>query len=137
MSVLYVYIGVKHFTDPNFFEQIMPHYLPFHTPLVYISGVFEIFFGCLLLLKNYRGLAGIGLILLLFAVFPANIYVYQFPEILCVKKSEALIRMFFQIPLILIAYWHSLENSPTWFSYLCVVTFIPTIVYFLTLEMGC
>ena len=136
MSVLYVSIGVKHFTDPDFFLKIMPRYIPFHLELVYLSGFFEILFGFFLLFKKYRKMAGIGLIILLISVFPANIYLYQFPEILDASKSKALIRLFFQIPLIIIAFWHSQENNSMLFSAFCILLFIPTIIYFLTLSMN-
>ena len=73
MSFFYVYIGVKHFTDPDYFLGIMPPYIGWHLELVYISGFFEVIFG-LGLLSKYRRYSAIGLILLLIAVFPANIY---------------------------------------------------------------
>lgn len=135
MSILYIIIGVKHFTEPNFFLKIMPPYIPFHLELVYLSGAFEILFGFLLLVKKYRRLAGIGIVLLLIAVFPANIYLFQNPEILNAEKSKTLVRLFYQFPLILIAIWHSQKNSNKIFSLLCISLFVPTIIYFLTLSI--
>ena len=38
MSYFYINIGVKHFTEPDWFLQIMPPYIPFHLEMVYISG---------------------------------------------------------------------------------------------------
>ena len=135
MSILYTVIGAKHFTDPDFFLKIMPPYIPFHLELVYLSGAFEILFGLLLLIKKYRRLAGIGIALLLIAVFPANIYLFQNPEILNAEKSKTLVRLFFQSPLILIAIWHSQKTSNKIFSLLCILLFVPTIIYFLTLSI--
>ena len=135
MSILYIIIGVKHFTDPIFFLKIMPPYIPFHLELVYLSGAFEILFGFLLLVKKYRRLAGIGIVLLLIAVFPANIYLFQNPEILNAEKSKTLVRLFYQFPLILIAIWHSQKTSNIIFSLLCILLFVPTIIYFLTLSI--
>ena len=134
MSILYIIIGIKHFTDPNFFLKIMPPYIPFHLELVYLSGAFEILFGFLLLVKKYRRLAAIGIALLLIAVFPANIYLFQHPEILNAEKSKTLVRLFYQFPLILTAIWHSQKNSNKNFSLLCILLFVPTIIYFLTLS---
>ena len=75
MSGFYVWIGIKHFLNPiDPFMHIMPPYLPFHLELVYLSGAFEIIFGLSLLYKGTRTMAAWGLILLLIAVFPANIY---------------------------------------------------------------
>ena len=134
MSILYIIIGVKHFTEPIFLK-IMPPFIPFHLELVYLSGAFEILFGFLLLVKKYRRLAGIGIALLLIAVFPANIYLFQNPEILNAEKSKTLVRLFYQFPLILIAIWHSQKTSNKIFSLLCILLFVPTIIYFLTLSI--
>ncbi len=75
MSLFYVNIGIKHFTDPYWFMNIMPPYLNFASlELIYISGFFEVLFGIMLLFSKYRKIAAYGIILLLIAVYPANIY---------------------------------------------------------------
>ena len=79
-SIFYVIVGIKHFIDPEYFLSIVPPYLPYHLELVYISGLFEVLFGLLILLPKYRYYGAIGLILLLLAVFPANIYLAQSKE---------------------------------------------------------
>ena len=136
MSLLYIVVGIKHFTDPIFFLNIMPDYLPCQLELVYISGFFEILFGVLLIFKSTRFYAAWGIILLLIAVFPANIYLFYSEiaqESLGISKNQALIRLPFQIPLIVIAYWHTSESSSKRFSIICCVLFIPTIIYFSSL----
>jgi len=77
MSLLYISSGVQHFANAGWFMKIMPPYLSYHKELVYLSGVFEIILGTMLLFEKTRFLAGWGLILLLIAVFPANIYAAQ------------------------------------------------------------
>lgn len=52
----------------------MPPYIPAHKTMVYLSGFFEILFGVALLFESTQSYAAMGLILLLIAVFPANIY---------------------------------------------------------------
>ena len=108
MSIFYIQIGVKHFTDPDWFMQIMPPYMPWHKELVYISGGFEILLGVMLLFKRTRFIAAWGLILLLIAVFPANIYLAQTNGV-AMNTSAAVAwgRLPFQSIFILIAYWHS------------------------------
>ncbi len=81
-GVMFVLAGVNHFRAPDIYMKIMPPYLPFHWHLVLISGVFEIALGALLLVPQVSWLAAWGLIVLLIAVFPANIYLYQHQEIL-------------------------------------------------------
>ena len=104
----YIYIGVRHFIEPDFFLSIMPNYMSFHLELVYLSGFFEILFGTMLLINKYRVVAAKGLILVLIAVFPANIYLAQSSlaqSLLGITQDTAIIRLPFQILFILFAYW--------------------------------
>lgn len=110
MGAAYIYVGLRHFIDPNFFMAIMPDYLPYHLEAVYFSGVFEIILGGMLLYKKTRRLAGWGLIALLIAVFPANIYLAQnetAQQSLDISQSVAIIRLPFQFLFISLAYWHT------------------------------
>ena len=136
MSILYISIGIKHFTDPDFFIAIVPQFIIWKKEAVFISGIFEIVLGLLLLFKITRKFAAYGIILLLIAVFPANIYLFISEiarEKISISKSQALIRMPFQIPLIIIAYWHSKKNQTRKFSIICIILFLITIIYFLTI----
>ena len=108
MSLLYISSGVQHFANTGWFIKIMPPYMPFHKELVYLSGVFEILFGVMLFFEKTRFLAGWGLILLLIAVFPANIYAAQTNG--TAMGTSAVIawgRLPFQGLFIALAYWHS------------------------------
>ena len=51
----------------------MPDYIPYHKAMVFWSGVAEILGGLGIMIPFTRAYAGWGLILLLLAVFPANI----------------------------------------------------------------
>ncbi len=66
-------IGVLHFVKPDPFVAIVPAFLPAPLALVYVSGVFEIVLGWLLIPERTRSLGKWGLIALFLAVFPANI----------------------------------------------------------------
>ncbi len=104
----YIYIGVRHFTEPDYFLSIMPNYMSFHLELVYLSGFFEILFGAMLLINKYRVVAAKGLILVLIAVFPANIYLAQSSlaqSLLDITQETAIIRLPFQVLFLLFAYW--------------------------------
>ena len=107
-SIFYVLVGIKHFIDPNFFLAIVPPYLPYHLELVYISGLFEILFGIMILFPKYRYWGSVGLILLLIAVFPANIYLFQSVEAqkaIGATQEIATWRLPVQGIFILVAYW--------------------------------
>ncbi|MDF7812410.1 DoxX family protein [Hymenobacter sp. YC55] len=77
VALLFVGAGVLHFVAPEPYVRIMPPYLPAPLLLVYVSGAAEIVGGLGMLLPATRQAAGWGLIALLFAVFPANIYMLQ------------------------------------------------------------
>ena len=53
---------------------------PLHLEAVYLSGLFEILGGVGVLIARTRSIAGWGLLLLLIAVYPANIYMALTPE---------------------------------------------------------
>jgi len=136
MSFLYLFVGIKHFTNPSFFEAIVPPFFVYKETLVYISGFVEVAAAVLLVVKKTRKIGAFITIGLLIAVFPANIYLYISEiarDVLGVTKQQALIRMPFQIPLIIIAYWHSQESSSKIFSIICSLLFIPTLIYFVSL----
>ena len=132
---MYVFIGIRHFTNPQYFLDIVPPQLPFKLFLVYFTGLIEVIGGAAILSSKTRKAGAYLLIFLLVSVFPANIYLYvsEIPQsLLGISKMDALIRMPFQIPLILLAFWHSKENHPKWVAFVSSLVFIPTIVYFLS-----
>ena len=109
MCFFYIITGIDHFVNPDYYLSIVPTYLNFHYELVLISGFFEILFGFGLLTK-YRKQSAIGLILLLIAVFPANLFLIQSEEAqiaLNIDTNTAIIRAPFQLLFLAIAYWHS------------------------------
>lgn len=73
-AFVYVVAGINHFVSPKFYLAIMPPYIPAHNLMVILSGVAEVALGLGLLFPATRSLSAWGLILLLIAVFPANIY---------------------------------------------------------------
>jgi uncharacterized membrane protein len=104
-AALFLAAGVGHFGSPDLFLKIVPPYLPYPRELVLISGVFEVTLGVLLLLPATTRLAAWGLIALLIAVFPANYYMYQHPELFpTIPPIGLLIRLPLQGVLILWAY---------------------------------
>ena len=136
MSLLYVTVGVKHFTNTDFFVAIVPPIINWKKEAVLISGFIEVVLGVLLVFKQTRKLAAWGIILLLIAVFPANIYLYISEvarEALSISKGQALLRIPFQIPLMIIAYWHSKEIHSKQLSIISSGLFIPTVIYFITI----
>lgn len=87
LAIFMVGAGSIHFINPDFYLTIMPRYLPFHLELVYLSGFCEIALGLLLLIPRFSRFAAWGIIALLIAVFPANVYLYQNQDILPARRS--------------------------------------------------
>lgn len=73
MAVLYIAAGVNHFVATEMYLQVMPLWLCCHRFLVYVSGVLETVLGVLLMVNATKRVAAWGLILLLIAIFPANV----------------------------------------------------------------
>lgn len=74
LAIFFVVAGVNHFVSPGIYLAIMPPSLPWPAELVAISGAAEIAGGIGVLFRTTRRSAGIGLIALLLAVFPANLH---------------------------------------------------------------
>jgi uncharacterized membrane protein len=100
LVLLFVMAGIWHFVHPATYLAIMPTQLPQPLALVYVSGVFEILGGLGLLFPRTRRLAGWGLLVLLVAVFPANIYMALIHEKLGIPGWVAWGRLPLQLPLL-------------------------------------
>lgn len=107
-GVLFVAAGANHFINPKFYESIMPPYLPWPYQLVILSGIAEIALAIGLLIPQTSQYAAWGLILLLIAVFPANIHMATHQELYPnVPAIVHWIRLPLQAVLILWAYWYT------------------------------
>ena len=73
MALLYTVAGTMHFVRPEVYVRIIPSWVPYPSAAVFLSGVAEIVFGVGLLFRSTRRLAAVGVIVLLIAVFPANV----------------------------------------------------------------
>jgi uncharacterized membrane protein len=74
LAALFIVAGSLHFLFPAPYLRIMPPVLPWPKTLIDISGAAEILGGLGLLTSQWRRSAAWGLVSLLLAVFPANIY---------------------------------------------------------------
>lgn len=100
LALLFVAAGILHFVRPGIYLRIMPPQLPAPLLLVYLSGAAEMLGGLGLLLPATRGVAGWGLLALLVAVFPANVYMALIHERLHIPGWVAWGRLPLQLPLL-------------------------------------
>jgi uncharacterized membrane protein len=107
LAIFFIIAGMLHFLFPAPYLRMMPPFLPWPMTLVQISGAAEILGGLGLLFAFSRRMAAYGLVALLIAVFPANIYmaVAHVPAtgILGIRWVQWL-RLPLQLPLILWAW---------------------------------
>ncbi|QDT59478.1 hypothetical protein SV7mr_19850 [Stieleria bergensis] len=107
LAIFMIVAGTMHFVNPEFFLKIVPPYLPLHKELVLVSGVCEILLGVLLLIPKLSHLAAWGIIALLIAVFPANIYLFQNQDLMPASPLVHILRLPLQGVFILWACWHT------------------------------
>lgn len=74
MGLFYAIAGVSHFLAPRAFERVVPPQFPRPQALVYLSGIAEMVLGVGVLFERTRRASAWGIVTLLFAVFPANVY---------------------------------------------------------------
>ena len=110
-AALFVAGGVGHFAAPDVYVRIMPPHLPHPRALVLLSGVFEVALGLLLLVPRTTRLAAWGLVALLVAVFPANVFMFQHAERFPVPPALLLLRLPLQGLLILSAYAYTRRRA--------------------------
>jgi uncharacterized membrane protein len=80
LGLFFIQAGVAHFVIPKPYRAIVPPGMGDPATVVKISGVAELAGGVGVLLSPTRRLAGLGLIALLAAVFPANLHMARNPE---------------------------------------------------------
>jgi len=98
--------GACHFLFPSAFVSVVPPSIPYPLAMVYISGVLELLGAAGLIFPRTRRYAGWGLALLTIAVTPANVYMWQHPELFpAVSEWLLLLRLPLQAALILCILW--------------------------------
>ena len=79
--LIYVYIlffigaGLNHFLNPQFYDAIVPNFIPYPRAVHQFTGILEIILPILLLTK-YRKEAALAMIVLLVLLYGANLYVW-------------------------------------------------------------
>lgn len=109
LATFFIYAGTMHFKKAWFFEKIVPPFLKkWKKEINIISGIAEILGGIGLLVPQTRVFAAWGLIVLLIAVFPANIYMYTSKGAgMKINQTFLLIRLPLQLVLIAWAYYYT------------------------------
>jgi uncharacterized membrane protein len=80
LAAFFTLAGTMHFVIPRSYEAIMPPYVPRHREAVAVSGVAEIAGGLAVIPPRTRRYAGLWLVAVLAAVFPANLHMALHPD---------------------------------------------------------
>jgi len=105
MALLYILAGLNHFRVPQLYLKIIPSYFPNPGFLNAVSGFLEVLLGILLCIPATSSYAALGIIALLIAVFPANLFMVMNENArLGFSKMILLLRLPLQIVLIIWAY---------------------------------
>lgn len=114
MGAFYVLAGSNHFVRPDVYLPMMPPYLPWHPLLIFLSGVAEMGLGIAVLIPRCRRIAAWGLILLLIAIFPANLHIALHDVPLFGRPTGFgmwnWVRLPFQAVLIAWAWWYTRDD---------------------------
>ena len=108
MAFLYIIAGFNHFRKPGMYIRIIPPFFKNPKLINTLSGVAEILLGILLLFPISKRFAAWGIIALLIAVFPANLFMFQDKKAgFGLPKWILFIRLLLQIVLIYWAYQYT------------------------------
>lgn len=77
LSTFYVFAGVNHFINPQFYYGLIPDYLPFHELINVVSGLAEISLGIGVIFQKTRKWSSYLLIAMLISFIPAHVYFIQ------------------------------------------------------------
>ena len=99
--------GINHFVHPGFYLKMLNGFLPYPNVLNTISGAAEILLGVGLLFPQTRMISAWGIILLLIAVFPANIN-------MALHKSEwtfSAMALYLRLPIQFVLIWWAYQYT--------------------------
>ncbi len=107
LAVMFVFTGIAHFNKMKHdLVRMVPAVFPRPLLLVYFTGVLEFMGAVGLLLPRFRSLAGICLIALLIAMFPANVNASLKGTMLAGKAATPLwLRAPMQLLFIVLLWW--------------------------------
>lgn len=105
IASLFITAGVLHHVIPAWFDRIVPAWIPDARAATLWSGAAEIVGGIGILIPATRRYAGVGLIALLIAVFPANINMLQMAHASADSSTAYLVALWIRLPLQLLMIW--------------------------------
>ena len=104
MAIFMFYGGVQHFSNSAFYIPFVPDFLPFKIAMIYFSGAIEIAIAVLLVVKKYRGIGALSLLVLMLVFLPIHVWDVFLDTPAIGSHQLALIRLPIQLAFIGIAW---------------------------------
>lgn len=112
LGVAFIFAGLLHFGNPDFYVGIMPPYFPYPEELVAISGVCEIVAGILVMFPATARVGAWAVIAVLLGVFPANVHMALNPhEFDQVSRAFLYMRLPLQALALVWAFWFTIPQE--------------------------
>ncbi len=73
LGISFIWIGIQHFRDPEWFEPIVPSILGNPKFWVYSSGIFEIILGMGVMIPNTQKISALSMSIMLVLLYWANL----------------------------------------------------------------
>lgn len=110
LAAFYLFAGINHFINPDFYYPLIPDYLASLSVLInVVSGIVETGFGLLLFIPKTRYYASLGIVMMLIAFIPSHVYFVQIgsciEEGLCVPEWLGWLRLIVIHPLLIWWAW--------------------------------
>lgn len=113
LVAFYVFAGLNHFRDPEFYYAVMPHNLLYPIVVNIVAGIAEMTLGLLLIPAKTRYWAAWGIVLMLVAFLTVHVgMVFKAPfkaEGMTITPLFAWGRLAAQFVLIYWAWWHTTD----------------------------
>ena len=105
LSSFYVFVGVNHFINPQFYYGLIPDYVPSHELINVVSGLAEISLGIGVIFQKTRKWSSYLLVAMLISFIPAHVYFIQIGSCIeggmCVAEWIGWVRLLFIHPLLI------------------------------------
>ncbi|MFY7900067.1 MAG: hypothetical protein ACOVNY_07770 [Chitinophagaceae bacterium] len=108
LIVSYVFAGLNHFINPNFYYPLFPSYLQhWHVALNTLAGFAEIILGIMMIFKAYRKVGSFLIVAMLIAFLPVHMYFIQMKSCLpystiCLPEWVGWVRLLIIHPILIL-----------------------------------
>lgn len=79
-SAFFIFTGLRHILIPEFYEIMMPRYLPIPVFFIYLTGALQVVCAVGLLFQNTRKMAAYGLMFFLLTTLPVLIWMWVYKD---------------------------------------------------------